>query len=235
MFVNPHIGSPVTAKCCASISFKRSDIIYNQGDAADHWYEIVSGAVRTCFFNRRGQRQVTAFYYGGDVFGVDNCTYVESAEAITDLMVRAHRLCPDDADEICDASGIFRRALDLSRQRVVLLGRKTALQRVAAFILGLPSIGSDGNRRFLPMSRADIADHLCLTIHTVSRIISNLIRNGIIRIENKKFLVINSLEDMLDISGDEQIGAEEKYNTGIAIYNNVVNAQEYRKWIVHKS
>lgn len=238
MFVNPHMGSPVASECCATVSFRRSEVIYNQGDVASFWYEVVSGSVRTCFCNRRGQRQVTAFYYGGDVFGVDNCRYAEGAEAVTDLMVRVHRLGHDGqvsgSDESCDAADILRRALDLSRQRVVLLGRKTALQRVAAFILGLPSIDGDSRKRFLPMPRADIADHLCLTIHTVSRIISNIMRNGLISMENKNYIIINNVEKMLEISGDEEsvvdVGVDD-----VILYRKLLGGQSYWKWESHKS
>ena len=63
---------------------------------------------------------------------------------------------------------------------MVLLGRKTALEKVATFLLDLAHRLSKGNSVDLPMQRADIADYLGLTIETVSRVLSQMVRDGLI-------------------------------------------------------
>lgn len=177
--------------------------MYGQGESAGISYEVVEGVVRTCFFDCSGGRQVTGFYYNGDVFGLESYAYAESAEAVTDVRVRTWRNLPEagGADGASEAAWLLRRAMAQARQRVILLGRKTALQRVAAFILSLPKVNADGTRRSLPMPRTDIADFLGLTMHTVSRVFSGLTRQDVISPVNRSYVVIRDIDKLDDISG----------------------------------
>lgn len=190
-------------ECGAVYKFGKSRSMYGQGEAAGIRYEVVEGVVRTCFFDCSGGRQVTGFYYSGDVFGLENHVYAESAEAVTDVRVRTWRNLPESrgVDGAFEAGLLLRRAMEQSRQRVILLGRKTALQRVAAFILSLPTVNADGNRRSLPMPRSDIADFLGLTMHTVSRVFSGLTRQGVISPVSRSCFIIKDIGKLDSISG----------------------------------
>jgi CRP/FNR family nitrogen fixation transcriptional regulator len=66
---------------------------------------------------------------------------------------------------------------------MLLLGRKTALERVAAFLLEMDERLAHPNVMILPMNRRDIADYLGLTIETVSRALSNLCDEKMLRFE----------------------------------------------------
>ena len=50
------------------LKFRKGEIIFSQGDPGDCWFEVISGTVRTCHFHVDGHRQLTGFFYQGDVF-----------------------------------------------------------------------------------------------------------------------------------------------------------------------
>jgi CRP/FNR family transcriptional regulator len=77
-----------------------------------------------------------------------------------------------------------RQELSLAQDHMVSLGRRSAEERVAAFLIGwqnrLQKIGRAAKTVYLPMSRQDIADYLGLTVETVSRTLTKLERDGVI-------------------------------------------------------
>jgi CRP/FNR family nitrogen fixation transcriptional regulator len=73
---------------------------------------------------------------------------------------------------------------------MLLLGRKSALEKIATFILDMSERVSDEDAVALPMSRADIADHLGLTIETVSRSLTELERRGVIEVPAQRRTIV---------------------------------------------
>lgn len=202
VYVRHSVVQTCALECGAIYKFGKSRSMYGQGESAGISYEVVEGVVRTCFFDCSGERQVTGFYYNGDVFGLEVHAYAESAEAVTDVRVRTWRNLPESgAESTGETTWLLRRAMAQARQRVILLGRKTALQRVAAFILSLPVVNADGTRRSLPMPRTDIADFLGLTMHTVSRVFAGLTRQGVISPINRSYVIIKDVGKLDEISG----------------------------------
>jgi CRP/FNR family nitrogen fixation transcriptional regulator len=169
---------------------RRGQEFYAAGDPAQFCYRIVSGCVRTVGLDEDGRRQVAEFLLPGDLFGFDSLdTHHLSAEALTDTVVVCYpRRAVDALAE--QHPGLARRLRDLTlrnlrraHQKMFLLGRKSAGERVAAFLLEMAertAPGSEGARIALPMTRADMADHLGLTIETVSRTMAQLCREGAI-------------------------------------------------------
>ena len=74
------------------------------------------------------------------------------------------------------------RSLERAHDHMVLLGRKTAQEKIATFLLDIGRRMPGGNRFDLPMQRSDIADHLGLTIETVSRTLTQFARDGVIKL-----------------------------------------------------
>ena len=74
------------------------------------------------------------------------------------------------------------KSLAAAQSRLALLGRMTASERVASFLLELSERNDDEKHVELPMCRCDIADYLGLTVETVCRVLSDLKRRGIIGI-----------------------------------------------------
>lgn len=194
------------------VTFSKGTAIYHEGDTNHHWFEVVSGIVRTCRFLADGHRQLTGFYYAGDVFGVEDDIHGETAEAVTDVFIRRHERAGDAIDEAESAASKSRivalqRALQTARSSIFLFGHKTALARVAAFLIAMTERMQARSDVELPMSRTDIADHLGLTIHTVSRTISDLARQGLIALDGPKSLRIIDGARLRALAGDDIAGS----------------------------
>jgi CRP/FNR family transcriptional regulator, nitrogen fixation regulation protein len=161
--------------------------IFAEGDRADTVYRVASGAVRTIRLLADGRRQVTDFYLGGDVFGVElRSCYSATAEAVCDSVVISARSSSltEDPDQ---PSRLWRYALcelQRSQAHVLTLGRRSALERLARFLVDLADRMGATDRLALPMSRQDIADYLGLTIETVSRTLTQMQAKGLVRLEN---------------------------------------------------
>ncbi|HET6524856.1 helix-turn-helix domain-containing protein [Sphingopyxis sp.] len=189
------------------LKFRKGEIIFSQGDPGDCWFEVIAGTVRTCHFHVDGHRQLTGFFYQGDVFGVEYGARDAAAEAVTNTVL-ARRPASNGGPDAPGQNRALERALDSANQCIFLLGRRNANERVAAFLLiaakRLSAIGSVP----LPMTRGDIADHLGLTIHTVSRTISGFVRQGLIELDGPQSC------RLLDPGGLRAIAGEE---AGVAI------------------
>lgn len=170
-------------------TFAKGDAIFAEGDPSDFFYKVVSGTVRTSKLLSDGRRQIDSFHLGGDVFGLENSKERHfTAEAIEPVVVMAFRRTqfatllhadPAFGDQLMSS---MIASLDRAHEHMVLLGRKTALEKVATFLLDLANRLCRGNCVELPMQRADIADYLGLTIETVSRVLSQMVRDGLIKL-----------------------------------------------------
>lgn len=206
----PHDGENGGAPSSSLMRIGKGVAIYYEGDPAKRWYEVVSGIVRTCRYHVDGHRQLTGFFYAGDFFGVDEDQYKETAEAVTHVVLRRHgqestafgegskRHSPGE-----DTETALRKALTSAQQCIFLLGHRTAAERVAAFLLAAATRLGATKGVPLPMSRNDIADHLGLTIHTVSRTISDLARRRLIALEGPQRFRVLDESGLRDLAGED--------------------------------
>jgi len=195
------------------LSFRKGETIYCQGDDAVQWFEVVSGVVRTCRFLPDGRRQLTSFCYPGDVFGLEDGPHADAAEAIVDVELLAWTWPTDLLGNQPLERGL-QQALASARRSIKLFGCRTAEERVAAFLLEI-CLRSRSPVIHLPMTRADIADHLSLTLHTVSRTISDLSRRGIIALLGHQNIRILEKEALQELAGEvEQEHAGGAVNEG---------------------
>jgi CRP/FNR family nitrogen fixation transcriptional regulator len=174
--------------------------IYRQGDAANGWYEVRRGVVRACRYFASGDRHLTTFFYAGDVFGIEREVREETMEAVTavELVRRDHA----DIDK-GSPNGNLEAVLRTMRGYVHLLGHRTAEQRVAAFLLTLSLRLGTSTGVPVPMSRTDIADHLRLTMHTVSRTISLLCSRKLIAMSGPQTFSVLDLKALRRAAGQE--------------------------------
>ena len=170
-----------------ALHFTQDAEIYAEGDEAVYLYKVVSGMVRTCKFQTDGRRHVDAFHGQGDVFGFElGAEHALSAEAVTECAVIPYRrrvLESKAAQDETVARQLYSYAmqsLERTRQHAQLLGRASAPQKLAVFLLDLA--GPRGAAVDLAMTRHDIADYLGLTIETVSRTLSHLERDGVLHL-----------------------------------------------------
>jgi CRP/FNR family nitrogen fixation transcriptional regulator len=169
-------------------SFAKDDGIYAEGDPATHYFKVLAGVVRTSTILKDGRRQIDSFHVAGELFGIERGNeHRFSAEAVGDAVVMSFRRCSLDALAARDwtlATQVVAttfESLERAQRHKVLLGRRSATEKVAAFLLDFSDrVHLDSIE--LPMSRIDIADYLGLTIETVSRTLTQFERNAIIEL-----------------------------------------------------
>jgi CRP/FNR family transcriptional regulator len=166
------------------------ETLFRQGDPALSVFTLTEGMLKTYKILPDGRRQVTGFHMPGDFVGtsVDE-THAFTAEAVEDCRICAFPVRRFD-DFVEDHQPMERelyigaaRELAQAQQQMVLLGRKTASERIASFFLALSDRSKAVDVVSLPMSRSDIADYLGLTKETVSRVLSDLKGSRVIRLQ----------------------------------------------------
>jgi CRP/FNR family transcriptional regulator, nitrogen fixation regulation protein len=175
------------ARNTQTLRFAADTEIYAEGDEARSYYKVTTGVVRTCRFLSDGRRQIHSFYVAGDVFGLEAGTHHRlSAEAVTDCTVVAYRrrgleaLAAQDERLVQRFFSYALQCLERAQEHSLVLGRRSATQKLAAFLLEMASKRPSDEIIDLAMTRQDIADYLGLTIETVSRTLWQLERDGVI-------------------------------------------------------
>ena len=191
-------------KLMARRAVPKNHAIMSEGELNDSLYVIVHGSFRLSKYLEDGRRQVTGFLFRGDFAGVrPTRSSAYTAEALEDSSIchfPHHYL-----EEIAGSSpGVKDRLIargqteyHKAQDHIVLLGKKTAEERVISFLQLLDkAIGADhekGQRKIpLPMSRQDIADYLGLRLETLSRTLTILKKRGVIRELSRTSVVTHS-------------------------------------------
>ena len=175
----PAPAGDIMTRLGLQMTFAKDEEVYGQDEAADFIYRVVRGAVRTSRLMSDGRRQIGGFYYPEDCFGVETSgLHRFSAEALSDSLIlvaktSALRSAVGEGDFQALVWGETTRELDRTQEHLLLLGRKTAAERVASFLMDLDQRRSS-EAVTLPMGRQDMADYLGLTIETVSRMLTQL-------------------------------------------------------------
>jgi CRP/FNR family transcriptional regulator len=189
----------------------------NEGDPADSFFNMTGGTATLYKLLPDGRRQITGFARSGDFLGLAvSSTYAFTAEAID--TVKVCRFGRRKMMELLDDfPAMERRLLDrasnelvAAQEQMLLLGRKTARERLASFLLSqfirTRKCEHDSSPIDLPMTRSDIADYLGLTIETVSRTFTRLRKEGTISLPSTDQVILldrERLEEMADGSADE--------------------------------
>jgi CRP/FNR family nitrogen fixation transcriptional regulator len=200
MFINLNTGLPNRARFLGELGslsqaeiilsefkYRRGAEIFGEAEPAEYVYQVIDGAVRSYKLLSDGRRQIGAFHLAGDIFGLENGgAHRFTAEAIVDTTARlvkrvslAH-VAESDATVAGDLLNMTATNLKHAEDHMLLLGRKTSLERVAAFLLEMDHRLTAAGVMALPMCRRDNADYLGLTLETVSRALSALHERGIL-------------------------------------------------------
>jgi len=189
--------------------------LIGDAEAVDSYANVLSGVVKLMKSLSDGRQQIVGLQFAPDFLGrpfkVESAINAEAATAVS--------LCsfPKAAIErmMKESPGLEHRLfkqtlneLDDARDWMVTLGRKSASEKVASFLLMIarnidPTLdpAAQSTSFDLPLTRADIADFLGLTIETVSRQLTRLRSDGVIRIENNRHVIVDSLNRLQRRSG----------------------------------
>ena len=195
--------SGVTA---TEFSFGKDEEIYGEGEPSEYVYQVIRGAVRTYKLLNDGRRQIGAFHLPGDVFGLDpGSAHRLTAEAISDTTVRLVKRRSLEAaagSNVRVAHNLWTMtASDLrhAEDHMLLLGRKTAMEKVATFLLEMDRRLAKTGMMALPMCRRDIGDYLGLTLETVSRALSQLNDQGVLVFSSARQIVLRNRQRLADM------------------------------------
>ena len=180
-------------------SYGKDEEIYGEDEPAEYIYQVVQGSVRTYKLLSDGRRQIGAFHLPGDVFGLESgSSHRLAAEAIVDTTVRLVKRRSLDQAAGTDVNvarklwtmtaGDLRHAED----HMLLLGRKSAMERVASFLLEMDRRLAITGMMALPLCRRDIGDYLGLTLETVSRALSQLHSEGVLGFSGARQIVLRN-------------------------------------------
>jgi len=189
---------------CVSVDAGRTFI--EEGDPAEHFFNVTAGTAKLFKLLPDGRRQITGFASMGTFLGLAvSSTYAFGAEAVEPM-----RLCRFSRSKLRslldDFPAMEKRLLEVAsnelvaaQEQMLLLGRKTARERLASFLAtrvaclsgGVASGGHrPGEKVTLPMTRSDIADYLGLTIETISRTLTRFKSERLIDIPSASEIVI---------------------------------------------
>lgn len=196
-------------------SLKPHEVVFYESDPADKMYELVKGTIMLYKLLPDGRRQVVEILTPGDLFGLQRGKYYDTtAETLTHCDIRVlNRRDIDVSLELQTHVGHCLIAqMEAMHEHAMLLGRKSAMERVASFLMRMvpnrgeidcpgPASERDEMMVELSMTRQEIADYLGLTIETVSRAISELKRRGLIKIEKQDKILITRVCGICQITG----------------------------------
>ena len=193
------------------LTLDKGQTLFGQGELANSVFNVIEGTLRLTRLLPDGRRQVMGFALPGDFLGLAlQERHTASAEALAP--VKTCRFGRQDFAAVAEAKphllkSLHERAgyeLTLAQEQMLLLGRRTAEEKVAAFLLSLRDrYARTGHRSVtveLPMGRQDMADYLGLTIETVSRMLSRLDRA-------RTILLVPGGVRLLDMSRLEELAA----------------------------
>jgi CRP/FNR family transcriptional regulator len=195
-----------------SLSFPAKTTLFEQGRDAPFVSNITSGALRLSKLLPDGRRQVVGFAMPGDFLGLTfQPTHLFTADALTPV-----KLCQFSRvgfSDLLDKKPRLMRALltkaalelTLAQDQMVVLGRRTAEEKIASFLMGMRNryarINGASVHVPLPMTRLDIGDYLGLTVETVSRMMTRMARERIIVIvpDGVRLLDVSRLEQLAEM------------------------------------
>ncbi len=202
-------------------SYAAGQTIVWAGDKMDFVASVVNGVASLSQTMEDGRRQMVGLLLPSDFLGRPNReTVAYDVTATTDVTLCCFRRVPFQ-DMLINTPHISQRLLemtldelDAAREWMLLLGRKTAREKIASFLAiiarrdaTIQSSDPSGEVAFnLPLTREAMSDYLGLTLETVSRQMSALKRDGVIRLEGKRMIVIPDFVLLLDETGDDNDG-----------------------------
>jgi len=176
--------------------FHAGSEIYAQGEKVASHYQIEFGAVRIYRLLADGRRQITAFHLAGETFGFEaDLAHHFFAEAIVTTGLRTFRPVAG-LDRSRELLPLALRCMVRAQEHLLVVGRQTAIERIAAFLVDMAARQGDLAQIELPMSRQDIGDYLGLTIETVSRVLSRLRDKGVLKFHGLRLLEIRKAETL---------------------------------------
>jgi len=193
--------------------FHKGDLLFEAGKKLNSIFAVRSGSFKSYTISEQGDEQITDFHLAGDIIGFDGIFKMEHqsyAQAMETAMV-----CEIPFSTLDELSGklpklrqqimrMMSSEINYDQEMLLLLNKKTAEERLAAFICNLSQrFGERGfsKKEFrLTMTRGEIGNYLGLTVETISRLLSRFQKSDVIKVEGK-FITILDLDKLNATAG----------------------------------
>jgi CRP/FNR family transcriptional regulator len=183
---------------------KKGQSIYRAGDRFDALYAVRSGFFKTNVLLEDGRDQVTGFYMGGELIGMDGIgTEFHTCDAValedSEVCVIPFSRLEDLSREVQALQHHFHKVMSREIVRdhgvMMLLGSMRAEERLAAFLVNLSqrftARGYSPSEFYLRMTREEIGSYLGLKLETVSRVFSRFQDEGLVSVQQKHIRIID--------------------------------------------
>ena len=190
---------------CRRTYVKRGAHLYESGDPIRSIYSVVAGSFKTCTVTQKGEEQVLGFHMRGAIMGLDAMAtghYPTSTIAMEDsrvCIVAARCLedhCAQDKNLAKRIHTAMAREINTQQRMMLTLGRKTAEERVASFLVELAAtyfaLGYSSSDMNMLMTRAEIGSYLGIKLETVSRIFSNFQDRQLLAVHQKHIRILDT-------------------------------------------
>ncbi|WP_454849765.1 Crp/Fnr family transcriptional regulator [Rhizobium binxianense] len=181
--------------------------IIAQGAESSFYSNVMRGVVKLCKMMPDGRQQIVGLQFAPDFVGrpfVRESSLAAEAATDTEICVFPRNLLDRMIAETPELQRNLHhqalKELDAAREWMLTLGRRTAEEKVASLLYLIATNAepdTPSSTAFdLPLSRAEIADFLGLTIETVSRQMTKLRKQGVIHIENNRHITVPDIDEL---------------------------------------
>lgn len=202
-------------------SFQAGQTVVWSGDRMDFVASVVTGIATLTQTMEDGRRQMVGLLLPSDFVGrPGRQSAAYDVTAATDLVMCCFRKKPFE-DLMAQTPHVAQRLLemtldelDAAREWMLVLGRKTAREKIASLLsifarrdASLKLRSATGHVTFdLPLTREAMADYLGLTLETVSRQMSALKRDGVIGLDGRRHIMVPDFDRLVEAAGDDSDG-----------------------------
>lgn len=194
----------------------KAAMLFEAQQPQKYLYAVRTGSFKTYTLTEQGEQQITGFHLAGDIVGFDGLArqqhpgYAEALETamVCEIPLGNLELLLDQLPRLRQQMmRLMSEDIRADQQMLLLLNRKTAEQKLATFLIQLAqryaSRGFSGTEYRLTMTRSDIGNYLGLTVETISRLLSKLDKENLIKVEGKLIRVEdpNALSELASLSG----------------------------------
>jgi CRP/FNR family transcriptional regulator len=192
----------------------KGDHVFRQDEPFKAVYAVRSGTLKSYSTTGNGQEQVTAFYFPGEILGMDGIS--KNRHPSSAIALETAAICEIPFELLGDLSiripslqrhffQLMSQEITEDQQLITMLSKNSAEQRVAALLLSISARNSQRKLSAtafrLSMLRADIGNYLGLTVETVSRIFSRFQKNGLINVDGKEVVLVDAAQLRETVNG----------------------------------
>jgi len=196
----------------------KNDFLYRDGDSSRAIYAVRSGCVKTMTESANGDEQIVGFHLPGELLGLDG--FAEGVHTCNALALETSSVCElplNQLENLCHSlpglqrqmRRIMGKEVNNDHKLLLLLGKMTAEERLASFLLSLSARMEErhwkDNEFNLSMPRQDIANYLGMAVETVSRLFATFQNEKIIDVDRRHITILD-MQRLKAIVGECETG-----------------------------